>query len=197
MQAENNKAIAEYRKAMEDYPKNVCCSCQELHQRKNVTVVKFDNHLGTAVWPLLKQFMLHKAAGEMHFMCSYCKNLIKKDQMPSRCVLNGLQVVEIPAELSGLDCLSKQFIQRAKAYQTVGTYTAKVPMYNSLKACKGIMFFLPLPLEKTLDTFDEVDNNVSLASPELYIIVNGKPTKTKVVWHSLVDVNEIKKAVQR
>ena len=101
-----------------------------------------------------------------------------------------------------MDCLSKQFIQRAKAYQTVvqlGTYTAKVPMYSSLKACKGVMFFLPLPLEKTLDTFDEVDNNVSLASPELYIIVNGKPTKTKVVlvWHSLVDVNEIKKAVQK
>ena len=43
-----------------------------------------------------------KTAGEMHFMCSYCKNLIKKDQMPSRCVLNGLQVVEILAELSGL-----------------------------------------------------------------------------------------------
>ena len=85
-------------------------------------------------------------------------------------------------------------------HQTVvqlGTYTAKVPMYNSLKACKGVMFFLPLPLEKTLDIFDEVDNNVSLASPELYIIVNGKPTKTKVVWHSLVDVNEIKKAVQK
>ena len=53
LQAENNKAIAEYRKAVEDYPKNECCSCQELHQRKNVTVVKFDNHLGTAVWPLL------------------------------------------------------------------------------------------------------------------------------------------------
>ena len=97
LQAENNKAIAEYRKAVEDYPKNVCCSCQELHQRKNVTVVKFDNHLGTAVWPLLKQFMLQKnpkAAGKTHFMCSYCKNLIKKDQMPSRCVLNGLQVVQ-------------------------------------------------------------------------------------------------------
>ena len=96
-------------------------------------MVKLDNHLGTAVWPLLKQFMLQKnpkAAGETHFMCSYCKNLIKRDQMPSRCVLNGLQVVEIPAELSGLDCLSKQFIQRAKAYQTVvhlGTYKPKYP----------------------------------------------------------------------
>ena len=102
LQAEYNKAIAENRKAVEDYPKYVCCSCQELHQRKNVrwSSLKFDNHLGTAVWPLLKQFMLQKnpkAAGEMHFMCSYCKNLIKKDQMPSCCVLNGLQVVEIPA----------------------------------------------------------------------------------------------------
>ena len=49
------------------------------------------------------------------------------------------------------------------------------------------------------DTFQNfhLDNNVSLASPELYIIVNGKPTKTKVVGRSLVDVNEIKKAVQK
>ena len=48
-------------------------------KEKNVTMVKFDNHLGTAVWPLLKQFMLQKnpkAAGEIHFMCNYCKNLI-------------------------------------------------------------------------------------------------------------------------
>ena len=177
MQTENNKAIAEYRKAVEDYPKNVCCSCQELHQRKNVTVVKFDSHLGTAAWPLLKQFMLQKnpkAAGEMHFMCSYCKNLL------SNAITLCTEWVASGRNTSGVewvDCLSKQFIQRAKAYQTVvqlGTYTAKVPMYNSLKACKGVMFFLPLPLEKTLDTFDEVDNNVSMASPELYIITRAR-----------------------
>ena len=42
-----------------------------------------------------------------------------------------------------------------------------------------------------------MDNNVSLAITELYVIVNGKPTKTKVVWRSLVDINEIKKAVQK
>ena len=42
-----------------------------------------------------------------------------------------------------------------------------------------------------------MDNNVSLESPKLYIIVNGKKTKSEVVWHSLVDVNEIKKAVQK
>ena len=71
--------------------------------------------------------------------------------------------------LSVLDELSKQLIQRAKAFQTIvrlGTYTNKVPSYNLLKACKGNMFFLPLPLDKTLETLDGVEG--SLANPELY-----------------------------
>ena len=44
-------------------------------------MIKFDNHLGTAVWSLLKQFMLQKnriAAGVMHFMCNYCKIIYEK-----------------------------------------------------------------------------------------------------------------------
>ena len=111
--------------------------------------------------------------------------------MPPCCVLNGLKVVEVPNELAKLDCLSRQFIQRAKAYQTVvrlGTYTNKVPVYN-----KGNMFFLPLPIHKTMETLDDVEEaEVALSNPELYIIVNCKPTKDKVVWRSLVDVNDIK-----
>ena len=30
-------------------------------------------------------------------------------------------------------------------------------MYNSLKACKGNMFFLPLPMHKTMETLDDVE----------------------------------------
>ena len=47
--------IAEYQKAVEDYPQNPCCSCQQLHQRRNVTKVNFSNRLGDTVWPALKQ----------------------------------------------------------------------------------------------------------------------------------------------
>ena len=99
--------------------------------------------------------------------------------------------------------LSKQLIQRAKAFQTVvrlGTYTGKVPTYNSLKACHGAMFFLPLPFEKTVQTIEEVgssSSSVELPPPELYIIVNGKPSKQKVMWRSLVDINAIKAAIQK
>ena len=142
-----------------------------------------------------------QAADETHFMCNYCKSSMKRDKMPPCCVLNGLEVIPMPEQLKNLDSLSKQFIQRAKSYQTVvrlGTYTNKVPTYNSLQACKGTMFFLPLPLGKTLETLNQVNQPVtSLASPELYIIVNGKPTTNKMVWRSLVNIKDIKGAVEK
>ena len=59
------------------------------------------------------------------------------------------------------------------------------------------MLFLSLPFDQTLQTLEEVGENTTLASPELYIIVNGRPTKSKVVWRTLVDVNHIKAAVSK
>ena len=72
--------------------------------------------------------------------------------------INGLQSEPLPDELKGLDAFSTQLIQLAKCFQTVvrlGTYTAKVPIYNSLKACKGTVFYLPLPVAKTMKTLSE------------------------------------------
>ena len=37
----------------------------------------------------------------------------------------------------------------------------------------------------------------AISNPELYIIVNCKPTKDKVVWRSLIDVNDIKVALTK
>ena len=128
------------------------------------------------MWPRLKSFILEQnpsAGDQVLYMCNYCKPVIKKNKLPVRCVLNGLQLDTIPPELAQLDSLSRQLIQRAKCYQTVvrlGTYTAKVPVYNSLKACKGTIFFLPLPLRKTLETLDQV-KHTSMRS-WLYLILS-------------------------
>ena len=173
-----------------------------------MTRVKLTDNLGNEVWPRLKDFVLQQnpdANDEVLYMCNYCKPIIRKEKLPPRCVLNGLQTVPIPPELDKLDSLSRQLIQFAKCYQTVvrlGTYTAKVPIYNSLKACKGTMFFLPLPITKTLDTLNKVQySNQAITSvlpnPELYIILNGKPTKQKIVWRSLVNVKDVKAAVEK
>ena len=87
----------------------------------------------------------------------------------------------------------------------LGTYTGKVPIYNALKAAKGTMFFLPLPLENTLERSDEagdrydfyIDELVGLPDPKLYIIIDGCPTKDKIVWQGLVDVPRVKQAAQK
>ena len=62
------------------------------------------------------------------------------------------------------------------------------------------MFFLPLPLNKTLDTLHQANFSGKGVSALLilscsYIIVNEKPTKSKIVWYSLVNVANINAAV--
>uniref|UniRef100_A0A1X7VIH2 Uncharacterized protein n=1 Tax=Amphimedon queenslandica TaxID=400682 RepID=A0A1X7VIH2_AMPQE len=49
-----------------------------------------------------------------------------------------------------------------------------------------------------METLNEVgiDSN-HLPNPELYIIINGQPTKSNNVWRSLVDVNKIKSALRK
>ena len=120
------------------------------------------------------------AESSVLLMCNYCKERIKKECLPPWCVLNSLETVEVPKELLQLDPLSRQFLQLAKSFQTVvrlGMYLDKVPAYNSPKACKGTMFFLPLPHTKTVETLDDVTQMLpeKLPSPELYVIVNGQP----------------------
>ena len=78
--------------------------------------------------------------------------MLNNNQIPNWSILNGLITEPVPDELAKLNVLERQLIQRAKCFQTIirlGTYTSKVPIYNCLKAVKGTMFVLPLPLEKT------------------------------------------------
>ena len=67
-----------------------------------------------------------QANSKQLYICNYCKPRIRSNELPCRCVLNGLQTIPVPPELNKLDALSAQLIQRAKCYQTIvrlGTYT--------------------------------------------------------------------------
>ena len=102
LQIKHAKIIALYKKELEDYPENPCCSCNLLMKRKLGTTVKFTDPLGR-VWPALKDFILKEdpdAAKKALFMCHYCKSSLRSNRMPPRCVLNGLQTVPVPQELA-------------------------------------------------------------------------------------------------
>ncbi|KAL5503511.1 hypothetical protein EMCRGX_G010470 [Ephydatia muelleri] len=182
--------IAELKSKFNDDAEFPCCCCEHLCRRTAVSCVDFSNlsKYLTAVWLTLKAHILQNSGTEKLYICKYCLPYLNKNTMSARCVRNGLVTEPIPDELKSLDALSKQLIQRAKAFQTIvrlGTYSGKVPAYNALQACKGTMFFLPLPLNKTWETLSEVHVSetdiVTLPDPELFIILNGVPTKNKAI----------------
>ena len=199
-----------YDKLKED-PEFTCCSCQKLLLKKVLTSFNFTTEkFKSSTWEQLKNYLRERdpeVATEELYICQDCRPVLNANNIPARSVLNGLYTEPVPEELANLTPLETQFIQRAKCFQTVvrlGTYTGKVPIYNRMKAVKGTMFFLPLPLQNTLDRLDEAgfraqfstdDIMSTLPDPELYIIVDGRPTKDKVVWQSIVDVDNVRRAV--
>ena len=56
---------------------------------------------------------------KMYYVCHYCQPKLLMDQMPNRCVLNGLETEPVPKELSNLSPFGKQMIQKVKPFQTV------------------------------------------------------------------------------
>ena len=200
----NATAIKAYEKKLREDPDCACFSCERLFVRSGVSKVKLSDELGSEVWPRLNAFVM-KQNKPASSNVLYCKPRIKSDELPARCVLNGLETVPLPVELAKLDPLCMQLIQRAKSFQTIlrlGTYTGKVPPRNALRACKGVAFHLPLPLNKTLATLgkakgatDSMSLPSSLPEPEVYVIVNGQPTKGGVLWRNLVNVDSVKRAL--
>ena len=204
--------IEEFYGKLKEDPEYMCCSCERLLLKKTLTHFKFTvEKFKSSVWIQLKNYLLDRdphVAKKTLYVCTHCRPILNENNIPDQCVLNGLYTEPVPEELSNLNALENQLIQRAKCFQTVvrlGTYTGKVPIYNCVKAVKGTMFFLPLPLQSTLDKLDEAgfrahfspdDIMSTLPDPDLYIIVDGRPTKDKVVWQGLVDVDNVKRAAE-
>ena len=142
-----------------EYP---CSSCERLHKRSYVTKYMADTQkFNSDKWVQLKQFLADRDDDfddKIYYICQHCCPLLNNNKMPSTCVLNGLYVEEIPKELAQLNTLGRQLVQRKKPFQTIirlGTYTGKVPIYNATKGLKGTTFFLPLPLQNTIEAFDD------------------------------------------
>ena len=183
------KVIKLFEKQVYDFPICPCVCCEQLHKRSYIKEVYFDDFQPHDVWLTIKAYSILAYPDEGDdpvYLCNYCRPKVENGIMPGRCVLNGLESPPIPKELKALDLFTVKFLQLAK----LSMYTNKVPSYNALKACIGNMFILPLPLEKTIKTLSE--SEPELPNPELYVIVDGAPTKEKVIWRSFIDINKIK-----
>ena len=97
------QVIVDFEKEVDDHLEHAGCSCEHLHQRKSVTRVRLSDNLGSSIWPALKAFILERnldANDQVLYMCKHCKPLIKRDNLPARCILNGLETVPMSPELA-------------------------------------------------------------------------------------------------
>ena len=166
-----------------------------MFRRDQVTLVKYAQLEEHEIFLHIEAYWLMDcpdAGDHFTYICSPCKTAIKQNQ---KCILNRLETMPLSDALKGLDPFSLQLVQLAKAFQTVvrlKNYSNKVPSWNSLQACRGNMFVLPLPLSKTVGVAKS-----GLPKPELYVMMDGTPTKNKVVWRSIIDISKVQKALTK
>ena len=129
------------------------------------------------------------------FLCRYCLNALDQENIPSRCALNGLEVDDIPSTLQSLNMFETMLLQKSKSFQTVvrlGPVKHRLPHSEMLKALKGRVVYLPLPLQP----HNEMLPKGLPQDHQLHILVNGTPTKNKIVWQDIVRIDKLKAAME-
>ena len=193
--------IAELQNKFTDDAEFACCSCEHLCQRKQVSLVNFSlGKYNTDAWVRHRAHIVGNNSTEKLYICQHCRPFLNKNAIPSQCVLNGLITESVPVELKSLDVLSKQLIQ--KHFRLLCGWVhilVKCQLIMLYRLARVAFFSFHCPLTTHLITLSEVqpDGVVALPDPQLFIIVNGVPTKNKIVWQMLVDVNAIKQAIQK
>jgi len=124
--------IEEYQNKLKDDPEHACVSCHRLFVRDDITKSQYHvQKFNFEVWQCLKKFMLQSdpdVKDKTLYACQYYRTRLNTNELPNRCVLNGLITEPIPQEVSNLNILERQLIQKAKAFQmiirlgTQGTY---------------------------------------------------------------------------
>lgn len=182
-----------------DTPRFKCISCQTLNFRqKSTDLNKLRKPINTEIWLNLTNYLKLKPLLNSDYICDNCLKKIRSNELPSTCILNNLDSGDIPEELSSLNDYEKILIQRAKVFQVVqrlGTISKKnLPHSMRVQNLKGRTFHLPLPLEETMkklcSTTDPINRN-----HELYVLIRGIPTKSKIVWENLVNLEKVFKAL--
>ncbi|KAJ8682316.1 hypothetical protein QAD02_018108 [Eretmocerus hayati] len=203
------KGIQVFKEIDMDPPRIPCISCERLCTSKysspvtkhlNPTISEClllgDGAQNTAELSYWKQLQSMYDPEEFNssFICNHCSNHLKKNHLPSLCILNNLRTDEVPEEIRTLNRFEKMLIQRAKAFQCVvkleTVQKKNIPHHMKLDQVKGRTFHLPLPLGATLNKLCKDTDPIDL-NHELFVLIRSNPTKKKVIWEDYVDIKKI------
>ncbi|CAF1508815.1 unnamed protein product [Rotaria magnacalcarata] len=103
-----------FRNIIQEGPDYICISCGIALFRNQVVPFIEEKYLKQNMSFEMKEYIpsyfIDISSSELKWICRLCSDKIKKQQLPSRALLNKLEICEIPAELKKLNNLEKHLI---------------------------------------------------------------------------------------
>ena len=126
-------------------------------------------------------------------LCAYCYGKMQKGEMPRTSLINNMDTGKTPREISQLNQFERFFIKLAShfaVYLKLGTTLGTRKSDEKMKAIKGFAVNIPVPIQDNVNKIGD-GRPGKLIDPQNYLILHSNPTKSKIVWKSLIDVNKV------
>ncbi|CAF1438811.1 unnamed protein product, partial [Rotaria sordida] len=140
----------------------------------------------------IQSYFNYSSLRERKWICKLCSDKIKKRQMPSRAIVNKLEVSEIPSELKKLNNLEKHLIAlRLPFLKIVNLTSGKLSSRLAQKGTKGPLHCVPSDVQDTVTTLPRPVDKSMMVRLQL-----KRRLKYKAVWEEqLINPNDIRDAL--
>ncbi|CAF4491297.1 unnamed protein product [Rotaria sp. Silwood2] len=139
-----------------------------------------------------KSYLNKSLSTEKDWICKTCSDKIKKGQIPSRAIVNKLEVSEIPSELKRLNNLEKHLIAlRLPFMKIVNLTSGKLSSRFAQKGTKGPLHCVPSDVQDTVTILPRPVDKSMMVRLQL-----KRRLKYKAVWEEqLINSNDVRDAL--
>jgi hypothetical protein len=140
----------------------------------------------------IHSYLNHSSSGRKEWICKSCSDKIKKRQMPSRAMVNNLEVSEIPYELKNLNNLEKHLIAlRLPFMKIVNLSSGKISNKFAQKGTKGPLHCVPSDVQDTVTILPRPVDKSMMVRLQL-----KRRLKYKAVWEEqMINPSDVRDAL--
>jgi len=158
---QQRKDIAAFRKAIEQVPSSLCVCCEWRLYPDETLQVQCNNPALDVISTLLPaepqvDGKRVSARRDRVTLCKSCFRKLKAKKLPKFCVLNGLQLGQLPEAVANLTLRERSLICPVQCFQQIHA----LPLGQ--RASKGLSIFMPIDSQRIVDTLPRVDGDSSV-----------------------------------
>ncbi|CAF1462654.1 unnamed protein product, partial [Rotaria sordida] len=150
-------SLNRFRQINREGPDYICISCRlALFRNQVVPFVEqkyIKQNMSVGIKKNIQSYFNYSSSSQSKWICKLCSDKIKKQQMPSRAIVNKLKVCAVPSELKRLNNLEKHLIAlRLPFMKIVNLTSGKLSSRLAQKGTKGPLHCVPSDVQDTVTT---------------------------------------------